>query len=290
MTPETPQPSPAPRSSNLARSGRRRRAPAPKGSAPGAPLAAEPRRLDQLYAEYQRTRNEKIKAELAREYMPRIIAIAERVRSEMGGAPDLKDLVDAGVLGLLEAFERFDPSRGVYFETFCVWRVVGAMHDDQRKFDWASDAVRLKAHRLRLAADALAHVLGRQPSSDELAEALGISPAGVADVWWHVERKRPLRIDSKTRGRALEDSRHDPVRRLAAEEARALLLDALKALPDKERYVLLLYYFERLTMAQIGRVVNVTESRVCQLHKKALATLVRRLGTRKDELLDALGA
>jgi len=259
-------------------------------------LAAQPHRFDQLWHDYQRTGDEGLKAELTRQCMPMLVAMAERVRGQMGGAPDLRDLVNAGVIGLLEAFERFDPARGVYFDTYCTWRVLGAMHDDQRKCDWAPDALRLKASRLRRAADQMAGALHRPPTDEELAGALDVPLAEVAELRPHMEHAAPLSIDSvglahsQDTERALADRSLDPARRVIADEARTRLLDALKALPDKQRYVLLLYYFEQLTMAQAGLVLGVSESRVSQLHRAALATLVRRLGARKDELLDALGA
>jgi RNA polymerase sigma factor for flagellar operon FliA len=259
-------------------------------------VAAPSSRFAEIWRAYQRTGDEALKAELARQYMPALVRTAERIRWEMGGRPDVNDLVSAGAVGLLEAFERFDPTRGVEFETYCNWRVVGAMHDDQRKFDWASGALRLKARRLRRAADEIANARGHRPSDEELAEALGISAAEVAEARRHADQRKPASIDAAAEGdssaqqAALGDSRLDPSVCLQAEEARALLLGALKGLPDKQRYVLLLYYFEQLKMAQIGLVLGLSEGRICQLHREALATLVRRLGRRKDELLEALGA
>jgi RNA polymerase sigma factor for flagellar operon FliA len=255
---------------------------------------AEAGSFERLWHDYQRTCDERLKGDLTRKFMPTLVSIAEKVRWEMGNRPDLSDLVSAGVVGLLEAFERFDPSRGVRFETFCGWRVVGAMHDDQRKFDWASGALRLKAQRLRAAADDLVAALGRRPTDDELAEAMGVSLADVAEARRHAQNPAPLSLDraapdgSRMAEAALADRRDDPIRLLLAQEARSLLLDTLKSLPDKQRQVLVLYYFEKLTMAQIGFVLKLTESRVSQLRQKALETLVRRLGRRKDELLDAL--
>jgi len=257
-------------------------------------MAAQPSPFDQLWRDYQSTGDERIKAELTRRFMGILVPMAKKLRAEMSGQPDLNDLISAGVVGLLEAFERFDPSRGVYFQTYCTWRVLGAMHDDQRKFDWAPSSLRIKAQRLRDAADELANKLGRPPCDAELAEALDISTAEAAELRRHAENPAPLSLDdshaaeSTLEGAALADSHFDPLRHILAAEARALLLDALKNLPDKQRYVLLLYYFEKLTMAEIGLVLDVGESRVSQLHREALETLVRRLGRRKDELLDAL--
>lgn len=261
-------------------------------------MGTTPRRVDQLWLDYQRTHDERLKAELTRACMRKLYAIANQLRSEMGRAPKLQDLVDAGIVGLMEAFDRFDPTRGVYFETWCTLRVLGAMRDDQRKKSGATETMLLKAKRLRRAAEEMTAAHGRPPSDDELAEALGVSVADVAGVWRQIEGRTQVSLDGSHAeyvdgavdlDRALVDPRPDPSRRLLAAEARSRLMAALKDLPDKERYTLLLYYFEKLTMADIGLVLDVTESRVSQLHKKALATLARRLGPRKDEFLDALG-
>jgi len=254
-------------------------------------------RVDQLWLDYQRTRDERLKAELTRACMRRVYAIAKKLRAELGGVPNFQDLVDAGVVGLMQAFERFDPARGVRFETWCSWRVLGAMRDDQRRKAWATETVRLKAQRLRRAAAEMTAALGRKPSDDELAEALGVSPADVAVLWSHARQRRPLSLETAQATRdgrpdtdpALVDPRPGPPQRLLADEARARLRAAVQALPDKQRYTLLLYYFEKLKMAQIGEVLGVSESRVSQLHRAALDTLARRLGPRKDEFLDALG-
>jgi len=144
----------------------------------------------------------------------------------------------------------------------------------------------------------MAAAIGRPPSDDELADALGIPVGEVTAVWRKIEQRRHVSLDTThdefvdgagDLDRALVDPHPDPSHRLLAAEARDRLMDALKGLPDKQRLALVLYYFEKLTMAEIGRVLDVTEGRVSQLHKQALATLARRLGPRKDDFLDALG-
>ena len=257
-------------------------------------MAAQPSPFGRLWRDYRRTGDDRLKAELTRTFMPIVVNTAKHVRAEMAGKPDLNDLVSAGVVGLLEAFERFDPTRGVSFESYSATRIVGAMHDDQRKSDWAPGSLRVKAQRLRAARDELLARLGHPPSDDELAEALGITLGEVAHARQHAARPAPLfrassRVGGHSEDPALEDQGLDPARLLVAQEARTLLLDALKGLPDKQRYVMLLYYFEKLKMAQIGKVLDLSEARVSQLHKEALQTLVLRLGGRKDDFLDALG-
>ncbi len=251
--------------------------------------------LDELWREARRTSGEPAKAELTRRVMAFVVPLAERVRWEMGGRPNSADLVNAGVLGLFEALERFDPARGVSFEVFCGWRVLGAMYDDQAKSDWAPHAVRAKARRLRAIRDEFLAALGRRPTDEELADAMGIPVAEVGDLWRRSRNPRPVSIqrvappEADNLDPAFVETRFDPARILLAAEARSVLLDHVKALPEKHRYVLLLYYFENLTLAQIGLVLDLSESRACQLRQEALAKLVHRLGRRKEELFDALG-
>jgi RNA polymerase sigma factor for flagellar operon FliA len=250
--------------------------------------------FEDLWHAYQASGDEGVKGELARKFMPTLRATARRVCRALGGHPDVQDLVGAGAVGLLEAFERFDPGRGVAFEAYCMWRVLGAMYDDQRKFDWAPLALRLKAQRLRALADELAAARGHEPSDEELAEALDTTTAEVARARRSARHPAPMSLDRAQGGaaraaeEALVDGRADPARLYAAEEARSMLLEQLRRLGDKQRHVLLLYYFEKLTMAQVGRVLELSESRVCQIHKEALETLVRRLGPDGDGLLEAL--
>lgn len=232
---------------------------------------------------------------LVERFMPLLEVTAERVRWEMGGKADPADLLQAGTVGLLEALERYDPERGVSLVSFCAWRIAGAMHEDQQRFDWLPRSMRAKGRRLKAAADELRNSLGRKPFDEELARAVDAPVAEVARLRIHTAERGPVSIEaaprpgSRSPGALLEDNRSDPVSRLVAEEARALLLDAILTLPDKQRYTLLLYYFERLRMSQIGLVLGVSESRVSRLRKEALRALAECLGPRKDELLDLLG-
>ena len=249
--------------------------------------------FERLWSEYQNTGDQSIRAELAERFLPLLLPIAKKVRRAMGDHPELDELLSAGTIGVLEACQRFDPTRGVRFGTFCRWRALGAMYDDQQKDDWATGAIRLKAQRLKAAREELRAALGRRPSDDELADALSIGRAEVAEIRRLARKPRSLSgdatdpTDPRLSSDVAEDSRGDPVRVLLATEARSLLLEALKRLPGKQRHALLLYYFERLNMAQVGLVLGISESRVSQLHKEALATLLRRLGRRRNELLAA---
>ena len=249
---------------------------------------------DALWRQYRASGDHRLRDKLVERFMPLIELTAERLRWEMGGRADPRDLVQAGVVGLLAALDRYDPDRGVSLASFCAWRILWAMHADQRRLDWLPRKLRSKTRHLRRAADELRARLGREPSDDELAAALDIPTAQVAEMRRRGSHPVPTSLDatanpgSRSPAPALEDQRADPVAALVAEEARALLHDAILALPDKQRYTLLLYYFERLKLSQIGMVLGVSESRACQLRKEALEALANCLGPRKDELLDLL--
>ena len=249
--------------------------------------------FEQLWSEYRRTRSTESGAEVARRFLHLLTPIARSVRRAMGGRPDLDDLISAGAVGLLESLERFDPARGVRFETYSGWRIVGAMYDDQRHFAWPSHALRLKAQRLRQAEEELRHALGRPVSDAELAHALDMPQPELARIRPHAGHVAPFSLNGLANERdvpaaeTVADRRPGPDRKLRAEEARDLLLGALKNLPDNERITLLLIYFEQLKQVEIAGVLKVTPARVSQIHRKALERLVRRLGPRRDELLDA---
>lgn len=259
-------------------------------------MPADPSPFERLWAEFQATGRIGTTPEAAENVLRVLTPIARAVRHEMGRRPALDDLISAGAIGLLDALPRFDPTRGVRPETFVGWRIVGAMYDDQRTFAWAKGAILLKAQRASAAAEELRHELGRPPSDDEVAEALDITTAELAEVRRLGAHPAPLVLDDdgeeedahRDKGRPA-DHRRDPMRILLAAEARALLLDALKGLPDNQRYTLLLYYFERLTLAQIGSILGLTQGRISQIRDEAMDVLVRRLGPRAQGMLDALG-
>jgi RNA polymerase sigma factor for flagellar operon FliA len=259
-------------------------------------VAESPGPYDQLWDAYQETGRLSNHPDLADAVLQILLPAARSVRRAMGYRPDLGDLVSAGAVGLLEALQRFDPCRGVQLSTFASWRIVGAMYDDQREARWAKGAVRVKAQRAYAAAEELRQSLGRQPDDQELADALDLSPAQLAEIRPFIRYPRPLSLSAGDNAEAdapaaipLEDPREDPMRLILAAEARTRLLDALKSLPDQQRYTLLLYYFEQLTLAQIGTVLGLSEPRIHQIRAKALKHMVQRLGPDGPELLDAMG-
>ncbi|MBL7222615.1 sigma-70 family RNA polymerase sigma factor [bacterium] len=247
--------------------------------------------FDRLWQEYQATGRIGRGPRQAKAILDALTPIARRVRRAMDDCPALDDLISAGALGLLEALQRFDPTYGVRLETFAGWRIVGAMYDDQRKFAWARGALRLNVQRARAAAEEIQQAKGRPADDHEVAAALGISTAALAEAHRFADHPEPLSLDALDRSGTggPSDRSGDPMQVLLASEARTLLLDALKRLPENQRYTLLLYYFEQLTQVQIGCILGVSEGRVSQIRSEALQRLIRRLGPRGKDLLDALG-
>jgi len=215
-------------------------------------------------------------------YSPLVKFVAGRVGAGLPASVDPGDLVSSGVLGLIDALERFDPSHGVKFETFATPRIRGAIYDGLRQLDWVPRSVRTKARDVQRAFAELEAQLGQSPSDDQLAEHLGIERS-VLDRWLSEIASTtvgPLEraLDAGAEPSALSGDRPAmPAQVVEERELRQLVRDEIARLPDRERLVLSLYYDEGLTLAQIGRVLGVSESRVPQIHSKSVLHLRSRL-------------
>lgn len=197
---------------------------------------------------------------------------------------DRRDLTSYGILGLIDAIDRFEPERGFRFETYAMARIRGAVLDELRHEDWTPRSVRSKARRLAEARSALQQRLHRAPTDGEVAELLGVEPQEINRIESRLRRARTITLDepaSEQRQRLAESladpTAPTPVEIFESKEMRALLLEAIGPLPERWKLVLTLYYFEGFSLQQIGAVMGVSESRVCQLHNRALRTLRARL-------------
>ena len=227
-------------------------------------------------------RNMSARDHLIVHYSPIVKFVAGRVGAGLPPSVDPGDLVSSGVFGLIDAIERFDPERGVKFETFAVPRIRGAVYDGLRKLDWVPRSIRSRARNVEKALSELEHELGRGPTDEELAAHLVISRA---------ELKRWLSAISTTTvgplDRAIaagaEPTHGDgpgsgsPQEIIENRELSEIMGGEIKKLPDGEKLVLSLYYDEGLTLAEIGEVLGVTESRVSQIHTKSVLHLRSRL-------------
>lgn len=197
---------------------------------------------------------------------------------------DRRDLISYGMLGLIDAIDRFELERGFKFETYAMARIRGAVLDELRHEDWTPRSVRTKARRLAEARSALQQELNRAPTDGEIADILGVEPEEIDRIEARLQRSVTITLDepASEQRQSLADSLADPtsptpVEIFESKEMRALLMEAIGPLPERWKLVLTLYYFEGFSLQQIGAVMGVSESRVCQLHNRALRTLRDRL-------------
>jgi RNA polymerase sigma factor FliA len=235
-----------------------------------------------------RTTDDANRDAILRQHLGLVYHVAQQLARARANDVELDDLVSAGTLGLIDAFENFDAARGLAFSTFAAPRIRGAMLDELRRLDRVPRSVRRKTRQIDGACTALAGVLGREPGHAELAEGLGID---LATLWrWQTEREstQVVSIDRAPRG---ADDGHGAGEWLAGEtgaevdesitlaQEGAVLRDALLEIPEQERTVLSLYYFEELKLSDIARILQVSESRVSQIRSKAIQRLRRRLAS-----------
>ncbi len=237
------------------------------------------------------TENRLLRNRLVEQYLPLVRYNGERIWSRLPDGVDLDDLISAGVFGLMDAINAFDMSRGVKFETYCVPRIRGAMLDELRTMDWVPRLVRSKATKLNEAIKQLEARLGRSPNENELAEQMGISvkelekhitDANAVNLvslnkkWYETDSYKDVReID------ILEDKKgEDPTKRVQKSDLMRLVT---KGLNRNERLIIILYYYEELTMKEIGATLDLSESRVSQMHSAIVNRLQGQLGRRRPE-------
>jgi RNA polymerase sigma factor for flagellar operon FliA len=236
-------------------------------------------------------KNESLRNRLVELYLPLVRYNGERIWSRLPDGVELDDLVSAGVFGLMDAIDAFDLSRGVKFETYCVPRIRGAMLDELRTMDWVPRLVRSKASKLNEATKALEAKLGRQPTTAELSqhlempvpevekmvvEASAVNLVSLDKKWYESDSYKEVReID------VIEDKKgEDPTRRIQKNDLMRLVT---KGLNRNERLIIILYYYEELTMKEIGATLDLSESRVSQMHSSIVQRLQSQLNRRRTE-------
>jgi RNA polymerase sigma factor for flagellar operon FliA len=227
--------------------------------------------LDDVWRQYKQTGATELRNQLVLQYSPLVKYVAGRVRSGLPQSVESADLVSEGVIGLMDAIDKFDPERGWTFQTYAVPRIRGAIIDSIRAADWVPRSVRTKVRDVERARDALQHRLSRSPSDEEIAAEAGLSLAEVREL-----RERPTSFshaDDEETASAVDDLAPAVDAALEDADTRASLLSALSRLPERDQVVIALYFFEGLTLGEIGQVLSVTESRVSQLRSRATASL-----------------
>jgi RNA polymerase sigma factor for flagellar operon FliA len=245
--------------------------------------------MQALWREYRRTGDTGIRDRLILTYAPLVKYVAGRVGSGLPAHVDDGDLVQYGLLGLISAIERYDPDRDVKFETYAIARIKGAIIDELRAMDWVPRSVRSRAREIERAIGELERQLMRAPTDEEIAKKVGITPDELEDSLTEISRSSIAALDElwTVQGGGgdqialidtIEDvDAPDPQLSLSQTEMREAIGEAIARLPEREKLVVTLYYYEELTLREIGEVLGVTESRVSQLHTKAILRLKARL-------------
>jgi RNA polymerase sigma factor for flagellar operon FliA len=214
-------------------------------------------------------------------HAPMVRFIAQRILQRLPSSVELSDLVNDGVVGLIEAIERYDPARGVRFASFAESRVRGAILDSLRARDLASRSLRRRLRELDSAAQRAEQRLGRAAGEEEVAEELGVDPPYVSNLLRDRESTRTVATDprlSETAASAgLYSQDPDPFETLSGDELKDRMTEEVERLPERDRMILSLYYEQELTMKEIGKVLGITESRICQIHTRTMRELERRL-------------
>jgi len=253
---------------------------------PENPLQRMPE--DELWGLYKAKRDPAVRDAFIKQYAPLVKYVAGKVAASMPNTVEFEDLVGFGVFGLLDAIEKFDPDKNVKFKTYAVTRIRGAIFDELRSIDWVPHSVRQKTKEIEDAVVSLEAKLGRPASDQEIASSMGVSEdeflktmlkisstsvLSLNNVWYSGDDADKISI-----GESIESPQSmNPDSTVEREEVKRVIVQAIQELPEKEKKVLVLYYYEDLTLKEIGQVLDVTESRVSQLHTKAILRLRAKL-------------
>lgn len=245
--------------------------------------------LAELWGEYKENGSPAARDKLIVNYSPLVKYVAGRVSTGLPANIEQADLVSYGIFGLIDAIDKFEPGRGIKFETYAISRIKGAIIDELRAIDWVPRSVRFKAREIEKALSKLESTLRRTPTDEEIATEMDIGLDDLRTMYSQVSFVSLVALDElmKIGGEkgdslslidTLEDtSSDDPVALFESEEMKHILAQAINRLSEREKIVVTLYYYEGMTLNEIGQVLGVTESRICQMHTKAVMQLRTRI-------------
>lgn len=251
--------------------------------------------LEALWKDFKKTGSQGAREQLIVHYSPLVKYVASRVATGLPSSVEQADLVQYGMFGLIDALAKFDLSREIKFETYAIPRIRGAIIDELRSLDWVPRSVRFKARGVEKAYAELEGRLKRAPSDAEVAEHLGMSLGELHDVLTQISFVTVAALEEVVatgadRGETVslldtlaDAGSPDPIAGMEGNETRMMLASSINSLSEREKVVITLYYFEGLTLAEIGEVLGVTESRVCQIHTKAVGQLRNFLKEQDEE-------
>jgi RNA polymerase sigma factor for flagellar operon FliA len=249
-----------------------------------------------LWILYRKNRDSTIRDNFIKQYAPLVKYVAGKIAITMPPSVEFDDLVGFGVFGLLDAIDKFDPAKGVKFKTYAVTRIRGAILDELRAIDWVPRSVRQKTREVENAVQTVEAKLGRIATDQEIAVFLGVKEEDFYKMMLKISgtsilslNDKLLACDDHTNRSSIGDKLEapqtlNPEFLAEREDIRRIIIDNINALPDKEKKVLILYYYEDLTLKEIGQVLNVTESRVSQLHTKAILHIKEKLKNIQEEI------
>jgi RNA polymerase sigma factor for flagellar operon FliA len=247
-----------------------------------------------LWEQYKANHDQRIKDALIMKYASFVKYVAGRIAVNLPSNVEFDDLVSYGILGLIDAIDKYDPERNVKFKTYAKTRIRGAIFDELRVLDWTPRSIRQKARKLEKAYAKLEGKLGRDAKDEEIAEYLNIDISELHKLFDETKKSLLLSLDEifyddeegSSRFDFIEDQKSDnPQLKIEESEAKQILADAISKLSDRERMVITLYYYEELTSKEIGKILGVSDSRVSQLHTKAILRLRGRLSRIKEALM-----
>jgi RNA polymerase sigma factor for flagellar operon FliA len=258
---------------------------------PSQPVTLTDEELEQVWRDYKEKPTKEVRNLLMERFLPLVRYNAERIYSRLPDEVDIEDLMSAGLFGLKDAIEAFDLDRGVKFETYCATRIRGAILDELRSMDWVPRLVRHRTSRVEGVKNQLEMRLGRKPTDEEIATALGEDPEEVKKI---VKDGFAVSMTSLNRQRYQSDgarevreidvisdrTQHEPIADMQSKDLKDLLT---KGLSRAERLIVVLYYYEQMTMKEIGATLDLSESRVSQMHSSILARLKAQLQHRERE-------
>lgn len=248
-----------------------------------------------MWKKYKRTKSLEIREEIVKKYLYLVKYVAGRVAIGLPPNVEFNDLVSYGILGLFDAITKYDVSQGNKFETYAVSRIRGSIMDELRKLDWAPRLLRKKAREIDKKCKELEEKFGRVATDDELAHALKMTPQALNSVYSDLNSTTFLSLDEVwqnddgnkaiSRLQTIEDSLiTNQFNYVHQSEVKEILAEVINQLPEKEKLVVVLYYYENLTLREIGEILDVSESRVCQIHTKVITRLRSHLMRKVGEI------
>lgn len=237
--------------------------------------------IDQIWVKYKKTMDKELKNKLIEHYIPLVKIVAGRMYNYYGSKVEYEDLLSYGIFGLIDSIEKFDIDKNIKFETYAQIRIKGAIIDNIRRLDWIPRSLRKKSKQLQQAVLVLENKLGNIPTNAQIAEYMNISIEEVENTFSDIATFNLVSLEEflSNKNDSISSRREDnlPENVYEQKEIKNILIEAINELPDKEKLIISLYYYEELTYKEIGNILNLSESRISQIHSKTIINLKNRL-------------